>query len=132
MPLHLAYNAGRIASYTLAGAIAGALGGMVLYYDVLPLQPALYVLANLMLILLGLYLAGWSSLVTRLEAAGRRHLAAAMLAGSLLLGFALGMGRVAQGAHFVSHDLWSALICWLVVLALYELLLRRASLPKAD
>jgi sulfite exporter TauE/SafE len=72
LPLHLAYNAGRIASYTLAGAIAGALGGMVLYYDVLPLQLALYVLANLMLILLGLYLAGWSSLVTRLEAAGRR------------------------------------------------------------
>src|SRR3990172_3883887 len=72
LPLHLAYNAGRIASYTLAGAIAGALGGMVLYNDVLPLQLALYVLANLMLILLGLYLAGWSSLVTRLEAAGRR------------------------------------------------------------
>ena len=72
LPLHLAYNAGRIASYTLAGSIAGALGGMVLYYDVLPLQLALYVLANLMLILLGLYLAGWSSLVTRLEAAGRR------------------------------------------------------------
>jgi len=72
LPLHVAYNAGRIASYTLAGAVAGALGGMVLYYDLLPLQLALYVLANLMLILLGLYLAGWSSLVTRLEAAGRR------------------------------------------------------------
>lgn len=72
LPLHLAYNAGRVASYTLAGAIAGALGGTVLYYDVLPLQLALYVLANLMLILLGLYLAGWSSLVTRLEAVGRR------------------------------------------------------------
>ena len=66
--LHLAYNAGRIGSYTLAGAIAGALGGMVLYYKVLSLQLALYVLANLMLILLGLYLAGWSSLVTSLEA----------------------------------------------------------------
>lgn len=72
LPLHLAYNTGRIASYTLAGAIAGALGGMVLYYDLLPLQLALYVFANLMLILLGLYLAGWSSMVTRLEAVGRR------------------------------------------------------------
>ena len=72
LPLHLAYNTGRIGSYTLAGAIAGALGGMVLYYDLLPLQLALYVFANLMLILLGLYLAGWSSLVTSLEAAGRR------------------------------------------------------------
>ena len=72
LPLHLAYNTGRIASYTLAGAIAGALGGMALYYDLLPLQLALYVFANLMLILLGLYLAGWSSMVTRLEAVGRR------------------------------------------------------------
>ena len=72
LPLHLAYNAGRIASYTLAGAVAGALGGMVLYYDLLPLQLALYVFANLMLILLGLYLAGWSSMVTRLETVGRR------------------------------------------------------------
>jgi membrane-associated PAP2 superfamily phosphatase len=63
---------------------------------------------------------------------GRRRVAAAMLAGSLLLGLILGMGRVAQGAHFVSHNLWSALICWLVVLALYEILLRRAPLPKGD
>lgn len=63
---------------------------------------------------------------------GRRRMAAAMLAGSLLLGLVLGMGRVAQGAHFVSHNLWSALICWLVTLALYELLLRRAPLPKGD
>jgi membrane-associated PAP2 superfamily phosphatase len=39
---------------------------------------------------------------------------------------------VLQGAHFVSHNLWSALICWLVVLALYEVLLRRAPRPKGD
>ena len=63
---------------------------------------------------------------------GRRRMAAAMLAGSLLLGLALGIGRVAQGAHFVSHNLWSALICWLAALALYELMLRRAPLPKGD
>lgn len=63
---------------------------------------------------------------------GYRRIAGAMLAGSLLLGLVLGTGRVAQGAHFVSHSLWSALICWLVVLALYELLLRRAPLPKGD
>ena len=63
---------------------------------------------------------------------GRRRMAAAMLAGSLLLGLVLGMARVVQGAHFVSHNLWSALICWLVVLALYEVLLRRVPLPKGD
>jgi sulfite exporter TauE/SafE len=70
--LHLGYNAGRIASYVVAGAIAGSLGGLALIYDVLPLQLALYVCANLLLILLGLYLAGWSSLVTKLEFLGRR------------------------------------------------------------
>jgi membrane-associated PAP2 superfamily phosphatase len=63
---------------------------------------------------------------------GRRRMAAAILAGSLLLGLVLGMARVVQGAHFVSHNLWSALICWLVVLALYEVLLRRVPLPKGD
>ena len=63
---------------------------------------------------------------------GRQRMAAVMLAGSLLLGLVLGMARVVQGAHFVSHNLWSALICWLVVLALYEVLLRRAPLPKGD
>lgn len=63
---------------------------------------------------------------------GRRRVAAALFAGSLLLGLILGMARVAQGAHFVSHNLWTALICWLIVLGLYEVLLRRVSLPKGD
>lgn len=70
--LHLAYNTGRIASYTLAGAVTGSLGGLVLFYDVLPVQLGLYVVANVMLVLLGLYLAGWSSLVTKLELLGHR------------------------------------------------------------
>lgn len=70
--LQLAYNGGRVAGYAMAGAMAGVLGSLVLIQDVLPLQLALYVFANLMLVLLGLYLAGWSSLVTRLEALGRR------------------------------------------------------------
>lgn len=71
-PLHLAYNAGRVASYTLAGAVAGSLGGLALLYDVLPMQLGLYVVANVMLVLLGLYLAGWSSLVTKFELLGHR------------------------------------------------------------
>jgi uncharacterized protein len=70
--LHLAYNTGRIASYTAAGAIAGGAGALILIKDLLPLQIALYVFANLMLVLLGLYLAGVSSLITQLEPLGRR------------------------------------------------------------
>jgi uncharacterized protein len=72
LALQLAYNGGRIAGYTGAGALAGALGGLVLVRDILPLQLALYGFANLMLVLVGLYLAGWSTLVTRLEHLGRR------------------------------------------------------------
>jgi len=52
-------------------------------------------------------------------ALGNRRLARAGLWGGLVAGLALGMVRVAQGAHFLSHNLWSALACWLVILALY-------------
>jgi uncharacterized protein len=72
LSLQLAYNGGRIAGYAAAGAAAGGLGGLVLVQDILPLQLGLYAFANLMLVLVGLYLAGWSRLVTRLEALGRR------------------------------------------------------------
>jgi membrane-associated PAP2 superfamily phosphatase len=42
----------------------------------------------------------------------------------LLLGFGLGtlfgFGQIVRGAHFLSHNLWSAALCWAVALALYE------------
>lgn len=69
--LHLAYSLGRIASYAAAGALAGAVGSLGLLLDgVLPVQIALYVLANLMLVLVGLYLAGVSGVAARLESMG--------------------------------------------------------------
>jgi membrane-associated PAP2 superfamily phosphatase len=46
----------------------------------------------------------------------------ALLVGTFA-GIALGIGRVAQGAHFVSHVLWSGLVCWLVMVGLYALLM---------
>ncbi len=58
----------------------------------------------------------------------RPRLALAWLGGGFLYGFGLGMGRVIQGSHFVSHSLWAALVCWVVALVLYELLLRRQEL----
>lgn len=67
----LAFNAGRVASYTLAGAVAGALGSAgATMAGVLSWQVALYVLANGMLILVGLYLAGASAWLARIEAVG--------------------------------------------------------------
>ena len=75
--LHLAYNAGRIASYGAAGALAGLLGGG---FDAagqalsgqLPVRVALYLAANLMLILLGLYLMGATRSLLWVERAGQR------------------------------------------------------------
>jgi len=71
-PFHLAYSSGRIASYTLAGALVGAVGqtGMLLRDDV-PVQHLLFALSSLMLIALGLYIAGISGLVRRIEGIGK-------------------------------------------------------------
>ena len=72
-PLLLAFNAGRIGTYAVAGAAAGLAGSMSLFLNgVLPVQLAMYVLANLMLIGLGLYLFGITRYVTALERVGAR------------------------------------------------------------
>jgi len=52
----------------------------------------------------------------------RYALARAALSMGVLAGLLLGLGRIAQGAHFVSHVLWAGLVCWLVMLALHVLL----------
>ncbi|MES2150952.1 MAG: sulfite exporter TauE/SafE family protein [Pseudomonadota bacterium] len=68
----LAYNSGRIASYTTAGALAGALAGQLHTLSGLAaLQSAMLWLANAMLLALGLYLMdAWRGLA-RLEALGQ-------------------------------------------------------------
>jgi len=71
-PFHLAYSSGRVASYTLAGALAGAVGQAgLLLRDVVPVQHLLFALSSLMLIALGLYLAGIWGAVRRIETIGR-------------------------------------------------------------
>jgi len=45
------------------------------------------------------------------------------LAAGLLGGVLLGIGRVAQGAHFLSHVLWSGLVCWMVMVGIYAAVL---------
>jgi len=72
--LLLAYNLGRILSYAAAGLIIG-LAGWALASS--PAAKLLRVIAGLLLIAMGLYLAGWWSGLTRVEALGRglwRHL----------------------------------------------------------
>lgn len=45
---------------------------------------------------------------------------------ALVLGSAFSLGRMAQGAHFLSHNVWTLLIDWLVCLTGYRWLLYRA------
>ena len=60
----LSYNAGRIGSYAMAGALAGGLAGGARGLAGLPaVQGGAYWLANLMLVAMGLYLTGaWRGL----------------------------------------------------------------------
>jgi len=60
-----------------------------------------------------------------------RQRALAGLSTGLLLGTAFGFGQLVRGAHFVSHNLWSAAICWYVSLALYAFCFRGRLLPEA-
>ncbi|UVN42921.1 sulfite exporter TauE/SafE family protein [Pseudomonas mosselii] len=66
--LLLAYNLGRILSYAAAGLLLG-LAGVALASS--PLAIGLRVIAALLLICMGLHLAGWWSGLTRIEALGR-------------------------------------------------------------
>ena len=72
--LLLSYNLGRIFSYTIAGLLLGLAGWAVASS---PAAMVLRVIAALLLIAMGLYLAGWWSGLTRIEALGRgvwRHI----------------------------------------------------------
>lgn len=72
--LLLAYNLGRILSYATAGLLLG-LGGWATANS--PAAAMLRIFAGLLLITMGLYLAGWWSGLTRIEMLGRgiwRHI----------------------------------------------------------
>jgi sulfite exporter TauE/SafE len=67
----LAFNGGRVASYAIAGSIAGAAGGLArASAPALGVQVALFLIANALMMLLGLYVAGWGRVLARLEAVG--------------------------------------------------------------
>lgn len=70
-PFHLAYSSGRILSYAVAGALVGAVGQAgLLMRDAVPVQHLMFALSSLMLVALGLYLAGVWGMVRHLERFG--------------------------------------------------------------
>jgi uncharacterized protein len=67
----LGFNAGRIASYVAAGTVFGLAGGFAqMAGPVVTMQTAMFAAANALMVLLGLYVAGWGAAMQRFEAAG--------------------------------------------------------------
>jgi sulfite exporter TauE/SafE len=72
-PRQLAYNLGRITTYAMLGVLAGAVGSASLVFNnYLPVQLTLYVLANCMMIGMGLYLMGLPQAFLPMEKLGQR------------------------------------------------------------
>lgn len=100
--LHLAYNSGRIASYVLAGALAGAAGGgSMMLAEGLPLRLALFIFANCLLLCMSAYLLGAGHALIwlersgqvfwrRIQPLGRRFIPARHVGQALLLGLVWG------------------------------------------
>jgi len=101
-PILLGYNAGRIASYTFAGALVSGLTAAAVHQSGLPaMQQALQIIAALFMVLLGLYLAGiWPGLAylekggavlwRRLEPLGRRFMPVRSVSQAIPLGMVWG------------------------------------------
>jgi len=66
----LSYNLGRISSYTLAGMIAGTLGRQAGLLELTGGFPLGRVIAGVIMILMGVYLAGWRHTLRWMERAG--------------------------------------------------------------
>lgn len=123
----LPYNAGRLASYTTLGALAGAAGSFGwLLGEALPLQQAAFALTNVLLVLMGLYVAGLRRIGHALEALGRvpwariRPLATASLART----------GTTPGA-FAAGALWGLVPCGMVYAVLVGALLTGSALQGA-
>jgi sulfite exporter TauE/SafE len=108
----LLYNAGRISSYAVAGAIAGGLGLSLLTLLGADAARWLRILAGAFLVAAGLYLAGWWFGLTRLERLGAhawRHIAP-------LSGRLQPLDRAWK--QFAAGAVWGWLPCGLVYAAL--------------
>jgi len=103
------YHAGRIATYALLGAAFGAAGAATLgAVEVLPLQRALYVVANVLLLLLGASLVARTPAIASLQRVGARAFTPLLHAMQPLLRRPGAAGRVALGLA------WGLMPCALI------------------
>ena len=65
------YNLGRISTYTLLGAVAGAVGSMAwMMESIMPIQQTAYLISNLLLVVMGLYVIGIKRIASTVESMG--------------------------------------------------------------
>ena len=71
LTLLLAYNAGRLFSYSIAGGLMGAVGWLVsVWTDIQLIQVLLQFLAGLFMLMMGLYISGWWMGLVKIEKNG--------------------------------------------------------------
>jgi sulfite exporter TauE/SafE len=105
----LGYNGGRLATYAGLGAVAGALGALGLRTpDARPVQIALLVAANAVVVLLGLSVAGLARATRFLESAGSLVWRVVRRLGGRIVPADSAAGAVAAGL------VWGFLPCGLV------------------
>ncbi|WAG81441.1 phosphatase PAP2 family protein [Metapseudomonas furukawaii] len=76
--------------------------------------------------------AGFSLLALFFVLRDRRpRLARVALVGALILGSVFSLGRMMQGAHFLSHNVWTLLFDWMISLVCYRLVLYRPAPVKS-
>ncbi|MCB1670821.1 MAG: phosphatase PAP2 family protein [Gammaproteobacteria bacterium] len=75
--------------------------------------------------------AGWSWLALYYWALEyRSRLRKPLLGLVLTVGFVFGFSQQLRGAHFISHDLWTLLICWTLITGVYLLFYHRPFLAE--
>ncbi len=109
----LCFNAGRISTYAIAGAAAGALGGAAYAAAATPAQAVWQVAASALLILIGLHLAGAGRLLGSLEALGAPLWRRVQPVAARLLGAPTPLRAYAAGLA------WGWLPCAMVYAALF-------------
>ncbi|MFL0800502.1 MAG: sulfite exporter TauE/SafE family protein [Agarilytica sp.] len=109
----LTYNLGRITSYVVLGVLVGAIGlGADEAFSHVTSMPVLRVLAGVMLILMGFYIAGWWKVLGTLETLGARVWSVIQPIGNRILPVE------SLPAAFSLGFLWGWLPCGLVYSAL--------------
>lgn len=106
----LAYNLGRITTYALLGAIAGSAGALALVStaSLIPVQRALFVIANVFLLALAFGIAGPRERFAWLQRAGAAMFAKVLPAARPLLTRRTGWARYATGM------IWGLVPCALI------------------